>query len=209
MENLQRRIETAEKAWIVEHGPAPEGKGWSRKMGEADEFELVNLPGFLLPKNGARVQCPDCRPGRHETCEYAYECEMGERCCCGLLRESTNGCIGLAEHSWSLAIEEGQVSVVTNRCSEGCSFGSCAEADQPMVGLGEVADFLCMAPIPVRIVMATDCPAYDTDDGGVPTGPVKRMGGYESGSHYIAHGAHCDCNWWPVARGTGSGDSYT
>lgn len=46
--------------------------------------------------------------------------------------------------------------------------------------------------------MATECPAYDTDDLCVPTGPPKPMGGYESGSHYIAHGTRCDCNWWPV-----------
>lgn len=112
---------------------------------------------------------------------------------------SDEECIGMKAHKWKMAIEEGQVSITTERCGDLCQFayawseGGC--------GLdGDSMEFLEMAEVDVTVRTATDCPAYDTDDDGVPTGPVKPMRGYESGSHYIAHGTRCDCNWWPVVR---------
>lgn len=104
---------------------------------------------------------------------------------------SEGKCIGWANHRWTLSIDEGKPSVSTEPCWEGCA------ADY---GIGDNLELLTMAPIPVRVEMATECPAYPTDDGCVPTGAAVPMRGYESGSHYIAHGSRCDCNWWPVLR---------
>ena len=68
------------------------------------------------------------------------------------------------------------------------------------VEIGDAHEQLTMAPVPVKVHWATDCPAYDVDDDNVPTGPPKPMRGYEHGSHYIHHGVRCDCNHWPVIR---------
>jgi hypothetical protein len=104
---------------------------------------------------------------------------------------SEQRCIGRIAHQWTLSIEEGKVTLTTEQCWEGCP-----AADS----IGDSLDWLTMAPIPVHVNMATECPAFPVDDECVPTGPPERMKGYESGSHYIAHGTRCDCNWWPVVR---------
>ena len=94
------------------------------------------------------------------------------------------------DHQWTLSIEEGRVSVVAQSCGPDC--GPATD------GLAEWSDGIEMAPVVVVVRSATDCPAYDTDDNGVPIGPAKRMSAYEAGSHYVHHGVRCDCNWWPV-----------
>lgn len=99
-------------------------------------------------------------------------------------------CVGWSQHQWTLAIEEGQVTIHTDPCGETCEVG--------IIGLGDYHEYAHMEPIPVTVAMATECPAYPTDDNCVPNGPKVPMRGYESGSHYIAHGTRCDCNWWPV-----------
>lgn len=104
-------------------------------------------------------------------------------------------CIGMAAHTWELCIEEGSTSVTTEPCGDECHF---------LHGLGDEREWLEMKPVPVLLMMATNCPAYDTDDNGVPTGPPRLMGGYETGSHYIVHGERCDCNWWPIATALGA-----
>lgn len=102
-------------------------------------------------------------------------------------------CIGVSAHRWTFAVEEGHMALGTETCGTMCRFA--------FGGMdGDDMEWLVMPEIPVTVAFATECPAYDTDDDGVPTGPAKPMGGYESGSHYIAHGTRCDCNWWPVVR---------
>lgn len=41
-------IGCAEDRWVAEHGPAPDGYGWSTVNGGAT-FDLVPMPGFRLP----------------------------------------------------------------------------------------------------------------------------------------------------------------
>lgn len=100
-------------------------------------------------------------------------------------------CVGWDEHRWTLSIEEGKPSLSTEPCGSGCT------PDQ----LGDLMEFLVLAgDLPVTVRLATDCPAYPVDEWCRPTGPKTLLPGYEMGSHYIAHGTSCDCNWWPVVE---------
>lgn len=100
-------------------------------------------------------------------------------------------CPGMTAHEWVFTVVEGHAGLATDPCGPDCWFE---------YGIGDCGEFLEMPPVAVTVAMATDCPAYDTDDDGIPTGPPHKMGGYETGSHYTVHGTRCDCNWWPVAR---------
>src|SRR4051794_15477417 len=102
-------------------------------------------------------------------------------------------------HEWELSIEEGQICLDTDPCGEECRYTDPHDPDCKG-HLGDEAEWLTMAPISVKVDMTTACPAYETDDSGVVAGPPKPMSGYESGGHWIAHGSHCDCDWWPVIR---------
>lgn len=104
-----------------------------------------------------------------------------------------SGCKSMADHKWTLGLEEGRVYLAAKSCSP--DDDACLFYEQ---GIGDLEEVVFMPPVPVDVRMATDCPAYPTDDNGVPTGPAEPMRGYDAGSHYIAHGTRCDCNWWPV-----------
>lgn len=101
-------------------------------------------------------------------------------------------CVGIAKHEWTLCIEEGQVSLTTEECCETCWFPD-----------GIETEFLAMKEMYVQVRMATDCPAYETDEHGLPNGPPKKFS-YHNGSHAGVHGEHCDCNWWPIITEVGA-----
>lgn len=96
-------------------------------------------------------------------------------------------CIGEA-HEWTLHVENGSASVSTAPCGDDCAYV-----------YGGMPEDLYVEDLPVRVGVATDCPAYDHDEDGFVVHPARPMRGYESGSHYIVHGTRCDCNWWTVA----------
>lgn len=106
----------------------------------------------------------------------------------------------IKKHEWKFGIEEGDWHVSSPSCGPECRFLWGGDKHPARVTLGDEREWTYMPYIPVTVRMATECPAYPVDDDQVPTGPAKPMGGYESGSHYIAHGTRCDCNWWPVIR---------
>lgn len=114
-------------------------------------------------------------------------------------------CPGWDGHAWTLSIEEGKILVYSPPCGPDCNlFTKGPDGTMHSRGLGDAEEYLTMCEMPILVRMATECPAYDVDTDNVPTGPPRRMGGYESGSHYIAHGTFCDCNWWPVLIPTSS-----
>jgi len=117
--------------------------------------------------------------------------------------EGKGGTCSAASHKWFLGITEGVSGIRTTSCGDQCHFGT---------GLGDDSEWLSMEEVEVEVDYATSCPAYDTNDLGVPTGPLKHIHGYESGSHYIVHGQRCDCDWWPVItkiKESGANDEQT
>jgi hypothetical protein len=86
-----------------------------------------------------------------------------------------------SDHKWMLGIEEGQVSLTTTTCGPDCRFLMATDTHPATGYLGDEREWLSMPPIPVAVSFATACPAYPTDDLGIPTGPPDRSGpGYES-----------------------------
>ena len=118
-------------------------------------------------------------------------------------------CGGLKVHAWELSIEEGSAYLSTQTCGPRCSYRDPygrlddqegAPEEHPYHTTFPMTDMLHMEPIPVTVGMATDCPAYPVDEKGITTGEPPHMHdrGHESGSHWIQHPTHCDCDWWPV-----------
>jgi hypothetical protein len=103
-----------------------------------------------------------------------------------------------ASHQWSLGIEEGGLGLTTASCGPECRWLMAGDVHPAFGTLGDEIEWLHMEPVQGDVRFATECPAYETDENQVPTGPPRPMPGYEVGSHYIAHGTRCDCNWWPV-----------
>jgi hypothetical protein len=91
-----------------------------------------------------------------------------------------------------MEICESRLTVMTMPCGPECRFSFGFLPDE--------FETITMDPIPVKVDMTTACPAYETDDSGAVVAGPKPMRGYESGGHWIAHGSHCDCDWWPVVR---------
>lgn len=106
----------------------------------------------------------------------------------------------IREHDWVFGIEEGCWHVSTPTCGPECNFLPAGDEHPGKGQLGDESEWTVLTDVSAKVFMATNCPAYPTDNDCVPNGRKTLMPGYESGGHWIAHGSHCDCDWWPVIR---------
>jgi hypothetical protein len=99
-----------------------------------------------------------------------------------------NKCIGIPNHEWKLFLDGGKVILVTEPCYQYC---------KAQKAIYDNMVFVESPGLEVNVDMATECPAYEVDDNGVPTGSPIPIA-HNDNNYIEVHGEDCECVWWPV-----------